>query len=332
MQSISLFYFIGFIGFIGLFFGGDKLVEGSIITAKRFRISPHLIAVTIIALGTSAPELVVSVNSVLKDSPDLAWGNVVGSNIANLFLVIGGACIVTLYQNKDLADNDSSLQRDILFMTLATFAVVFFGYFFNGISTLVGIIFISFLLLIILYMSLKSSKSSKHSEQISETSSQLFNLIEYYFSKNLAGLFLTILGIVIVLISSECLIFSAVNISKIYGIQESLIGVTILALGTSLPEISTSISAVKKGHADIAIGNVLGSNLFNSLGILGASALASYPKTLSTPQNFYYFDLPIMLSITLILGGSLYFFRKINKYFGPILLVFYLIYIYLGYS
>ena len=332
MSSIPLYYFFGFIGLLGLFIGGDQLVEGSISVAKKFGISPHLIAVTIIALGTSAPELVVSVNSVLKNSPDLAWGNVVGSNIANLMLVIGGACLVTFYKNKDLIDNDSALRQDIIFMTIATFALVFFGYFFYGISLIVGIIFITTLILIVIFMSLKTYKSPKQNEQLSEPNAKVLNFIETMVSKKFAGLILTFLGIIIVLISSECLIYSAVNLSKLYGIKESIIGVTIIALGTSLPEISTSISAAKKGHSDIAIGNVLGSNLFNCLGILGASAIASYPRKLVTPDNFFYFDLPIMLSLTIILGGSLFFYKRINRIFGPILIGLYLVYIFIGYT
>ncbi len=117
-----------------------------------------------------------------------------------------------------------------------------------------------------------------------------------------------------------------------FGVEESLIGVTIVALGTSLPEISASIAAARKGHADIAIGNVLGSNLFNSLGILGAASIASYPGLLKTPQSFISYDLLVMLFLTIILGGYLFYFKKIDRIFGPVLLIFYGIYIFMNFS
>ena len=112
-----------------------------------------------------------------------------------------------------------------------------------------------------------------------------------------------------------------------FGIEQSLIGVTIVALGTSLPEISASVAAARNGHTDIAIGNVLGSNLFNCLGILGASLIASYPKNLETPLAFINYDLPIMLLATLMLGGYLFYFKRVERIFGPLLIILYMLYI-----
>ena len=152
------------------------------------------------------------------------------------------------------------------------------------------------------------------------------------FPPTLVGLFVTIFGIGVVLISSELLISSAIKVSINFGVEESIIGVTIVALGTSLPEISASISAAREGHPDIAIGNVLGSNLFNSLGILGAASIASYPEFLKTPQSFILYDLPIMFFLTIIIGGYLFYFKKIDRFFGPVLLIFYGIYIFMNFS
>ena len=134
------------------------------------------------------------------------------------------------------------------------------------------------------------------------------------------------------MISSEILINSAIKISIDLGIEESLIGVTIVALGTSLPEIAASVAAARKGYADIAIGNVLGSNLFNSLGILGAASIASYPIKLQTPSTFLEYDLPIMMLVTIILGAYLFYFKSINKKFGPFLLLFYMVYIIINFA
>tara|TARA_B100000575_G_C22602312_1_gene376471 strand:+ start:20 stop:544 length:525 start_codon:yes stop_codon:yes gene_type:complete len=148
-----------------------------------------------------------------------------------------------------------------------------------------------------------------------------------FFSPLIIGLSLTLGGIIVVLISSEILISSAIKMSMSFGIEQSLIGVTIVALGTSLPEISASVAAARNGHTDIAIGNVLGSNLFNCLGILGASLIASYPKNLETPLAFINYDLPIMLLATLMLGGYLFYFKRVERIFGPLLIILYMLYI-----
>ena len=167
-------------------------------------------------------------------------------------------------------------------------------------------------------MTLNSEKNENNHHLIKENS---------FFSPVFLGLVFTFGGIIIVLISSEVLISSAINISISFGMEQSLIGVTIVALGTSLPEISASVAAARNGHTDIAIGNVLGSNLFNSLGILGAASIASYPQNLETPLSFINFDLPIMLLATLILGSYLFYFKRIERIFGPVLIILYILYI-----
>ena len=309
------YYILGILGFFGLFYGGNILVQGTVQTANSLNIPAHLIAITLVALGTSAPELIVSVNAVIKGSPDIAWGNVVGSNIANLLLVLGGASLFIT-----LTDNSKSLRLDIFWMVISTILIFVFGYFANGISPAVGLSLVVFLVVILIFMTISSEKklaqSNKHIEREGK-----------YFSPLIVGLFLTFGGIITVLIASEILVYSAIEISTSFGIEESLIGVTIIALGTSLPEISASVAAARKGHPDIAIGNVLGSNLFNSLGIIGASSIASYPFTLQTPQAFITYDLPVMLFFTIILGGGLFYFKKVNRVFGPILIFIYLIYL-----
>ena len=309
------YYILGILGFFGLFYGGNILVQGTVQTANSLNIPAHLIAITLVALGTSAPELIVSVNAVIKGSPDIAWGNVVGSNIANLLLVLGGASLFIT-----LTDNSKSLRLDIFWMVISTILILVFGYFANGISPAVGLSLVVFLVVILIFMTISSEKklaqSNKHIEREGK-----------YFSPLIVGLFLTFGGIIIVLIASEMLVYSAIEISTSFGIEESLIGVTIIALGTSLPEISASVAAARKGYPDVAIGNVLGSNLFNSLGIIGASSIASYPFTLQTPQAFITYDLPVMLFFTIILGVGLFYFKKVNRVFGPILIFIYLIYL-----
>ena len=312
-MSDILYLLLGFLGFIGLFYGGNVLVKGTVQTANVLNIPAHLIAITIVALGTSAPELVVSINAVLKGSPDLAWGNVVGSNIANLLLVIGGACLFIT-----LKDNSKSLRLDIFWMVLSTLIIFIFGYFFRSLNPIFGFIFVLTLLIILIIMTFNAEKNEHHYDLIYTKS---------FFSPLIIGLCLTLGGIAVVLISSEILISSAIKMSMSFGIEQSLIGVTIVALGTSLPEISASVAAARNGHTDIAIGNVLGSNLFNCLGILGASLIASYPKNLETPLAFINYDLPIMLLATLMLGGYLFYFKRVERFFGPLLIILYMLYI-----
>ena len=312
-MSDIVYLLLGFVGFIGLFYGGNVLVKGTVQTANVLNIPAHLIAITIVALGTSAPELVVSINAVLKGSPDLAWGNVVGSNIANLLLVIGGACLYIT-----LKDNSKSLRLDIFWMVLSTTRLFIFGYFFRSLNPIFGFIFILTLFTILIIMTFNAEKNEHHYDLIYTKS---------FFSPLFKGLFLTLGGIIVVLISSEILISSAIKLSMSFGIEQSLIGVTIVALGTSLPEISASVAAARNGHTDIAIGNVLGSNLFNSLGILGASSIASYPKNLETPLSFVNYDLPIMLLATLLLGSYLFYFKRVERIFGPLLIILYMLYI-----
>ena len=309
------YYTIGILGFFGLFYGGNILVKGTVQTANSLNIPAHLIAITLVALGTSAPELIVSVNAVIKGSPDIAWGNVVGSNIANLLLVIGGASLFIT-----LTDNSKSLRLDIFWMVFSTILIFIFGYFFHEISPVLGLSLTIFLVFILIFMAISSEK--KHENSNSDIKKENNN-----FSPLIIGLIFTFGGIIIVLIASAMLVYSANKISIGFGIEESLIGVTIVALGTSLPEIAASVAAARKGYSDIAIGNVLGSNLFNSLGILGASSIASYPLTLQTPQAFITYDLPVMLFFTIILGGGLFYFKKVNRVFGPILIFIYLIYL-----
>ena len=203
MENIIINIFICFIGLLGLFYGGEKLVTGSVSMASIFKVKPQFIAISIIALGTSFPELVVSINAVLDKSPGIAWGNVVGSNISNILLVLGLASLTSpIDLTKKNIDNKNS------FSIGKSILLIFFGIF-------------------------------------------------------------------LLIISAEAVVNSSVKIAYIFEVPETLIGLTIIAIGTSLPEIAASIIAVKKGHSEIAVGNVIGSNIFNIFGIIGASAIFS---------------------------------------------------------
>ena len=199
------YYILGILGFFGLFYGGNILVQGTVQTANSLNIPAHLIAITLVALGTSAPELIVSVNAVIKGSPDIAWGNVVGSNIANLLLVLGGASLFIT-----LTDNSKSLRLDIFWMVISTILIFVFGYFANGISPAVGLSLVVFLVVILIFMTISSEKKLAQSNKNIEREGK-------YFSPLIVGLFLTFGGIIIVLIASEMLVYSAIEISTSFG-------------------------------------------------------------------------------------------------------------------
>ena len=262
MGIILINLILGVIGLFGLYFGGEKLVTGSVTIASTLKLRPQLIGITIIALGTSLPELVVSVNAVLKDSPDIAFGNVVGSNISNLLCVLGLAAIAApLYIQR------GGLKIDVFWLLLASGIFATSAQFLSSISLWGGVLLIVLLFLVITHFAYFSLDT--HNGKIP-------NKIGYdaeIKGKLLYGLISVFLGALILLGSAELVVFSAKKIAAFLFIPEVFIGLTIIALGTSLPEIAASVVAVKKGYSDIAIGNVVGSNIFNSLGIIGLSLI-----------------------------------------------------------
>ncbi len=306
---------ICFIGLYGLFYGGEKLVTGSVSTASSFNVNPLFIAITIIALGTSFPELVVSINAVLDQSPGIAWGNVVGSNISNILLVLGLASLITpLFLKKE----KSTANIFWLFFSAILFFLICIGL--KKISFLIGLSFILILVIIIchlIYIS-KVEKKSKQSINIKNNLS-----IRKSF-------FIIISGIMILIISAELVVNSSVKIASIFGVNETFIGLTVIAIGTSLPEIAASIVAVKKGHSEVVIGNVIGSNIFNTLGIIGASAIFSVNGQFIVPKFFLIFDIPIMLISTLLFCLLIYYNGKISRSFGIIFIMSYFLYIFLN--
>ena len=316
MGIILINLILGVIGLFGLYFGGEKLVTGSVTIASTLKLRPQLIGITIIALGTSLPELVVSVNAVLKDSPDIAFGNVVGSNISNLLCVLGLAAIAApLYIQR------WALKKDVFWLLLASGIFATSAQFLSSISLWGGVLLIVLLFLVITHFAYFS---------LDTHNGKTVNKIGYDVEikgKLLYGLISVFLGALILLGSAELVVFSAKKIAAFLFIPEVFIGLTIIALGPSLPEIAASVMAVKKGYSDIAIGNVVGSNIFNSLGIIGASAIASGSNKFVAPENFLKFDIMAMLCITIIIGGILLYARKVGGYLGIIFLCTYLIYI-----
>ena len=301
------------IGFIVLVKGADLFVDAASSLALNFHLSKILIALTIVAFGTSAPEFAVSIKSALSGSGDIVLGNVIGSNILNILLILGiCGCIHTL--NVKNATVKKELPITILLTTLLVVVMsdkLLSGNSVNSITRSDGIIILLFFLVFVYY--LFSTMRNKVDE--TENEKPQYNIIK--------SIIFTIIGICCLVLGSNAVVNSASSIAKILGISERLISLTIIALGTSLPELVTSVIATKKGEYDIAIGNVVGSNIFN-IGIVLGVPLVIFGGIPS-------FTINILDLIALLLSAVLLFlfsFRdyKINRKEGIVFLLVFIIY------
>lgn len=278
------------IGFVLLIKGADFLVEGSSNVAKRFHIPEIIIGLTIISIGTSMPELFVSITSALDGYPDMAIGNVIGSNIVNLLFILGLSSII-----KSVAFKRETRLIEIpicLFVSIAFMIICNIG---QDVSRLDGIILIALFILFIIYtivMAFKGEAFDKEEDNAEEEKE------EEKKGSTLKDILFIVLGIVALKVGGDLAVDNAVNVAKILGLSEKIISITILAIGTSLPELVTSVSAAIKGKSDIAIGNILGSNIFNMLLIIGTSSLIK-PIVYNMSYNK---DLIILIAATTILS------------------------------
>lgn len=293
------------IGFVLLIKGADFLVDGASEIAKKFHIPEIVIGLTIVAIGTSMPELVVSVTSALEGHSDLAIGNVVGSNIANMFLILGVCSII-----RPLVFKKETRLFEIPFTIFATIMLFFLsingsGEKINTITREEGIILLVFCLLFIIYNLIMAKKGEEFDKEdrILEIRTEENKQVPLWES-----LFGIIIGIVGLKLGGDLVVNNAVEIAQILGISEKLISLTIVAFSTSLPELITSIAATKKGETDMAIGNILGSQLFNILLIIGVSAAL-------TPINYSksYDSNIILLIVGSIVLGLFPFVGKKNE-------------------
>lgn len=248
------------VGFVMLIKGAGWFVDGSSAVATRLGIPQLVIGLTIVAMGTSAPEAAVSIVAALNGNADITIGNIVGSNILNILIILGISALIV-----PVAVAKATIKLDIPVMLAITVLLLVFGY--NGTISLVeGIIFWVIFAIYLAYLFINSKNNTEENVQVKELS-----LVK--------ALVFAVIGLCLIILGSKLTVNSATAIAKAVGISERFIGLTIVALGTSLPELFTSVLAAKKGNADIAIGNIVGSNIFNILFIVGASSII-------TPVNF----------------------------------------------
>lgn len=296
------------LGFFMLVKGADWFVEGSSGIAKRFGIPQLVIGLTIVAMGTSAPEAAVSITAALKGSADITVGNVVGSNIMNVLVILGISSVIT-----SLAVSRSTIFREIPFMVGVTLLLLAQGL--DGVvSFRDGIVLVLVFTAYLSYLFLTSKK-----EQEKESDTALAVVEERRLWKLLVQ---TAVGLVLIVAGSDVAVDAASDMARIWGMSERLIGLTIVALGTSLPELFTSVSAARKGNADIAIGNIVGSNIFNILFVIGISALI-------TPVPFsagFYVDTGVAAAAGVILWVCSLRKQKLNRMSGVIMMSVYALY------
>ncbi|MBU5334848.1 calcium/sodium antiporter [Intestinibacter bartlettii] len=307
-------YILLLIGFVFLVKGADGFVSGASSIAKKFSIPPLIIGLTIVAFGTSAPEAAVSVTAALKGQNDMAIANVVGSNIFNFLVVIGLTSMI-----KPIKVQKSTIIKEFPFVILASFvfSVISHDTRFqnaseNMLSRADGYILLS-LFAIFMYYLIEMALTSKDSVEEEE-------IEEIPLSKSIIY---TIIGIAGIIIGGQLVVNSASNIALAWGMSQNLVGLTIVSIGTSLPELVTSIVAARKGESDIAIGNAVGSNIFNLLLVLGLSS--SIHSIVVHPEVFY--DMLIMILATILTYIFAITKRSINRAEGTVLFLLYVIYL-----
>lgn len=308
------------VGFVILIKGADIFVDGASSVAGNFKVSKMLIGLTIVAFGTSAPEFAVSVKSLLSDSGDIVLGNVIGSNILNILLILGAS---SMFHSLNVANNTVKKELPITLLITTLFAVLLSDKLFdinltNAFTRSDGIVLLLFFMVFIYYL-ISMARNKIDTDQ------------EEKYMPMLKAFGFTIIGLVAIVFGSNLVVENASSLASAIGISEKMIALTIIALGTSLPELVTSITATKKGEYDIAIGNVVGSNIFNIGMVIGLpiTIFGGIEKI-----TFNYIDLIAMIISALLLFIFSYNDRKITKKEGIIFLVLFVIYygyvIYMG--
>lgn len=301
------------VGIVVLVWSADRFVDGAVQVARHYNMPTFLIGMVIIGFGTSAPEMIVSAVSALQGNPQIALGNAYGSNITNIALILG----ITALMKPILVDKNALTREMPILLAVSVLAIV--QLYDLSVSRFDAILML-FVFAVVMARNIYNGKRSR----VAFLENQ--EPIEKKITLGKSVFFL-ILGLVFLIISSRLLVWGAVSIAHYFGVSDLLIGLTIVAIGTSLPELASSIAAVRKGENDIALGNILGSNLFNTLAVVGIAGLISPMK--ADPEILYR-DLPIMAFLTLILIPMAFRRQKenrINRISGFILVLCYASYI-----
>lgn len=311
--SVALFLVLGLVLMIG---GAEWLVRGASRVAAAAGISPLVIGLTVVAFGTSSPELAVSVMSAFKGQADLALGNVVGSNLFNVLFILGiSALIVPLVVAQQL------VRFDVPVMILASLLVLPMGWD-GSIGRLDGAILFAGAIAYTVFL-IRQSRREENEEIQAEYAGAFGGTRTETWAKNIA---LIVLGLAGLMLGSKWLVSSAVSIAEAFGVSELVIGLTIVAAGTSMPEVATSVVAAMKGERDIAVGNVVGSNIFNIVCVLGLSSLVA-PAGIRVSEAALHFDVPVMIAVAVACLPVFFSGNRISRFNGAAFLFFYVVYV-----
>tara|TARA_R110001606_G_scaffold155122_3_gene296956 strand:+ start:929 stop:1948 length:1020 start_codon:yes stop_codon:yes gene_type:complete len=314
-------------GLVLLFVGGEALVRGSVSIARKLNISELVIGLTLVGFGTSVPELVTSLRAIGQGAVGIAVGNVVGSNIANILLVLGLAAVI-----RPILTNPRALSRDgavMLGVTALLCALIWFDLF----TRLAGFGLIGLLLAYLAYSLVADQKRDTQAGAMHAAEGEIVQAQYGLF----LGLVIAVIGLVAVIIGARLLVDGGVSIARDFGISETIIGLTIVAVGTSLPELATTAVAAYRGKSDVALGNIIGSNIFNVLGILGVTALvqpfsvrgntgAAEMADGATTRLISSLDIGVLLLSTVLLMLFAITRKRIARWEGAVLLLAYALY------
>ena len=290
-----------------LYLGGEGTLKGVLAFAKRFNLSAILVSAVIIGFGTSLAELTVSIEAVLINAPEIAIGNIVGSNTANILLVSAIAAMVSPIILKDL-----NINREILVMLLATLLLLFFKYI-DFLNIIAGFIF---LLILFIYIIVSFKKGRNDNAEPEGLPNMPF----------IKALIYCVVGIILLILGGWLLVSSSIKVAQSFGVSEAVIGLTVVAIGTSIPELTTTIIATLKKQNHLIVGNILGSNIFNILGILGVTLLI---KPIPVTEEMMNKGIWEMIAATILFILILKFAKSLNRIIASFMLVTYVIY--LGY-
>lgn len=311
----TILYFIG--GLIVLIVGAELLVRGSSRLAAAFGVPPLVIGLTIVALGTASPEIAVSLQAAVSGQGDITIGNVIGSNIFNILFVLG---VSAMFVNLVIAEQLIRLDAPIMIgISALTYLLVLDRH----LSRLDGAILVAGVITYSVFSLRQSRKESKgvqqeYAQEYARKESPTLPHILKYIVFIAAGLGLLVLG-------ARWLVNSATAIAVSLGVSELVIGLTIVAAGTSLPEVATSVIAALRGESDIAVGNAVGSNIYNLLGVLGIAGLLS-PGGINVAENAFRFDLPVMIFVAVVTLPIFYIDNRISRLEGGVLFSYYVLY------
>ena len=306
-------------GFALLLLGAEWLVRGASSIATRLGIAPIVIGLTVVAFGTSAPEFAVSIGGSVSGNADVSLGNVVGSNIANILLILGVSAVF-----GGLSIEQRLIRIDIPLLSVISVLALVIGL--NGnFGRIEGVAFFVGLLVYVAWLIRNARRESKtvEAQYVSEVASLEGPVVRSPF---IVQLLLVVAGLVLLVVGAQLLVGSATDIASALGVSDLVIGLTVIAVGTSLPELATSVLAAIRGQRDIAVGNVVGSNLFNLLGVLGASAAVS-KNGVSVADAALRLDLPVMIAATIVLIPICWNGFAIKRWEGVLLAAFYFAYV-----